>query len=205
MLQSQSLYIKHWIQGRIQDFNWGGGGAQKIMRAHITSPFRQGSSSCLRGLEALGVFDTLSCYLSLILRILIQNGETETHSRSNFRGRACCAPSKSATGIKSHRGGSSIFNWGGGTKDEREARSPVYTVVVQALEALSRVFYAVLCYLSILIQNGIKKHSVDLFFLGGGGGWGYCAPSGSTTVSVLIHLMNHTTIHYTEIIVNWWR
>ena len=53
------------IQGRIQDFNLGGGGAQKIICANahyereIRSPFWQGSRARLMALEALRVFNAL--------------------------------------------------------------------------------------------------------------------------------------------------
>ena len=58
----------------------GGGGRESLCapthnaRAKPRSPLRPGSRARLRTLAALGVFDTLSCYLSHILRILIQNG-----------------------------------------------------------------------------------------------------------------------------------
>ena len=66
----------------------GGGAAQKILCAHAhhkreaRSPLQLGSRAHLRALEALGGGggggggggDALSCYLSLFLSILIQNG-----------------------------------------------------------------------------------------------------------------------------------
>ena len=62
------------VQGRIQDFHLVGGGAQKIMWAHAhhkleaRSPLTPGSRAHKWALEALGVFDALSCYLSLIFK-----------------------------------------------------------------------------------------------------------------------------------------
>ena len=61
----------------------GGGGAKKNMCANAyhereaRSPLRSGSRARLRALEALGGFDALSCYMSLILSILIPNGIKE--------------------------------------------------------------------------------------------------------------------------------
>ena len=61
------------LQGRIQDFHGGGGGAKDYLRARILpeheprSPLRPGPMARLRALETLGVFNALSCYLSLIL------------------------------------------------------------------------------------------------------------------------------------------
>ena len=78
-------------------FRGGGGGARKRLSAntHITSAKPE-------VLEALGVFDALSCYLSLRLSKLIQNGINRYiyigPSRSNLRGAPVAPPPpKSAT------------------------------------------------------------------------------------------------------------
>ena len=58
------------------DFQLGGGGG-KILWAHTSqarSPLWPGFRARLRALEALGVCGALSCYLSLILSILLQMG-----------------------------------------------------------------------------------------------------------------------------------
>ena len=68
-------------------FRGGGGGAKDYVRlTHITSvnPLRPRSRACLRVLEALWVFDALSCYLSLILCILKQNGIQKTYIQKGF-------------------------------------------------------------------------------------------------------------------------
>ena len=55
------------FQGRIQDFHWGGGGRPRMPRARspVQSPFTAGMAGVL---EALGGFDALSFYMSLILK-----------------------------------------------------------------------------------------------------------------------------------------
>ena len=58
----------HHGQGRIQDFH--GGGGQKIMCAHAHHE-REVPYACM---EALGVFDALLCYLSLIIKHSDTNG-----------------------------------------------------------------------------------------------------------------------------------
>ena len=80
------------MQGRIQDFHLGE--EQQIMCAHAhherkaRSPLRPGSRTRLRALEALGTFDALSCYLSLIFKHSDTKWDKKTHSRSNLRGGA---------------------------------------------------------------------------------------------------------------------
>ena len=65
------------IQGRIQDFHVGGGGAKdyvpaRTLWARNRTHFRQGSRARLRTLEAL-CFNALSCYIwALFLSILIR-------------------------------------------------------------------------------------------------------------------------------------
>ena len=62
------------MQGWIQDFHLGGGGKKLCARTHIhereaRSPLRPGPGPAqVRALEALGVFDALSYYLSLIFK-----------------------------------------------------------------------------------------------------------------------------------------
>ena len=59
------------------DFQFGGGGWKDFVGAHTSqarSPLWPGFRARLRALEALGVCGALSCYLSLILSILMQNG-----------------------------------------------------------------------------------------------------------------------------------
>ena len=87
-----------YIQGRIQDFNLGGGGAKDYVRARTSRArslksliiLRPGSRARFRALEALRVIDALSCYLSLIFK------HSDTKCRSTFffggGGGACCGP-----------------------------------------------------------------------------------------------------------------
>ena len=83
-------------RGRSRNFiGGGGGGGRKRFCAgtHITSakpnlPYTAGSRGRLRALEALGFFDALSCYLSLIFK----------HSDTKWaKTTTTIAPSKSAT------------------------------------------------------------------------------------------------------------
>ena len=83
----------------------GGGGGRNRLCACDTKP--EVPYSCCRGpglaynlraLEALGVFDTLSCYLSLVFK----HSDTKLdNKKQNSRswGEGCCALSKSASEI----------------------------------------------------------------------------------------------------------
>ena len=75
-------------------------GVQKIMGAHIhiTSvkpevPMGRGLGPALGPWKLSGVFDALSCYLSLISKYSDTKWDKKPHSRSNFSGaRHLCAP-----------------------------------------------------------------------------------------------------------------
>ena len=68
--------IKVKSRGRIQDFHWGGGGGEHkrlCAHTHITSrkhevPYGRGPGLTLWPGSSRGVFDALSCYLSLIFK-----------------------------------------------------------------------------------------------------------------------------------------
>ena len=88
-----------YFQGRIKDFFFFffffffflGGGCKKLCCAHhITSPksLTAGSRARLRALEALGVCDARSCYLSLIFKHSDTNNKMGflKCSQSKFRG-----------------------------------------------------------------------------------------------------------------------
>ena len=57
-------WVEHCLQGRIQDFYWGGGGEKdyvpaRTLRARNRTHFRQGSGARLSALEALGFVNAL--------------------------------------------------------------------------------------------------------------------------------------------------
>ena len=100
------LLKSHGKQGRLQGFDWGGGG-QNIMWAHThhereaRSPLRPWSRARLRALnmlEALRVLNALLCYL----RLIFNHSDTKNIVDQNRGGGGCmpsAPPSKSATGI----------------------------------------------------------------------------------------------------------
>ena len=73
----------------------GGGGAKDYVRARTSrarSPKSLTSGVQLWALDALGVFDALSRYLSLTFKHSDTKWNKTKHSRSNFRGRTPVAP-----------------------------------------------------------------------------------------------------------------
>ena len=75
------------------------GGVKDYMCAPEVPYGRGPGPAFKRALESLGVFDALSCYLSLIFKHSDTKLDYKTHNQSNFRGCAPVAPpSKSATG-----------------------------------------------------------------------------------------------------------
>ena len=83
----------------------GGGGCKRCACTNITSAksFRVNGvqGPLIRALEALGVFDALSCYLSPLFQAFWYKMGLKKKIVDQILGRgACCAPSKSATDSK---------------------------------------------------------------------------------------------------------
>ena len=92
-ISMEGIIVCRW-QGRIQDFHLAG--AQKIICAHAhfeSEPRRPLRPRC-KVLEALGVFNALSCYfMSLIFKHSDTRWDFKRHRLANFfGGRAYCAP-----------------------------------------------------------------------------------------------------------------